>query len=258
MTSSRWSKRSCEHVEATGADAKYVQIVRTLVGDVRRQGTGTRLPAERVLAERFGVSRMTLRQALDELERGGWVERVHGSGTFVRRPVVTLGQALTSFTEDMGSRGLAPSSNLLGFDVVPAPADVAVSLGIAPGTEVVWVERLRFADGEPMCLEVSRFPLRFRQALEGGDLEGSVHDILRGHGVHIGSLLRRVGAQAATSRTARLLDLPEQSPTLEINDLFTDEERQPVQHARSYYRPDRYIVTVQVQAGADAGGQGRT
>lgn len=239
-------------VEAQRGGAKYRRIVDAMLDEMRHKPQGERLPSERVLAERFEVSRMTLRQALDELEQAGWIERVHGSGTFVRRPVVSLGQVLTSFTQDMRARGLTPSATLLGFDVVPAPAEVASELGLPAGEEVVWIERLRFAEGEPMCVEVSHFPIRFRQLLETGDLESSVHDLLRGSGVNIASLVRRVCARTATSRTARLLDLSDNASTLEIDDVFADDSQQPVQHARSYYRPDRYVVSVQVRAHADA------
>lgn len=225
---------------------KYVEILNELRDEFRHAPSGSRIPTERALATRFGVSRMTLRQALDELQAEGRVERVRGNGTFVRRPTVAMGPRLTSFTEDMRSRGLMPSSRLLALSIVPAGADVADVLGVAADDEVVLMERLRFADGEPMCLEVTQLPLRLQRVLERGDLEGSLHALLKKEGIDITSLTRRVRAVAVEPREARLLDLPDGAPTLEVLDVFYDVEGRCVQRASSRYRYDRYEVMNQI------------
>lgn len=137
---------------AEPAQTKHATITMRLREELRTIPVGTRLPAERTMAERFGVSRMTLRQALDELESEGRIERVRGSGTFTRLPTVAMGPALTSFTEDMRARGLEPSARLLGFTRQPAEPTVRRALALGDEDEVIWVERLRFADGEPICL----------------------------------------------------------------------------------------------------------
>jgi GntR family transcriptional regulator len=226
--------------------SKYGRITAALRDEARQEPTGTRLAPERVLAERFGVSRMTVRQALDILEGEGWIERAVGNGTFVRRPVVTLGPQVTSFTEDMAVRGLQPGTRLLGFDVVEALPHVAEALDVHPGDEVLWLERLRLADGDPMCVEVSHLPLRYQALLEAADLEASLHSTLRAGGAEVSSLLRRVGARAAPRRVARLLGLPDESPVLELVDIFADDNDRPMQYAASLYRPDRYAVITQV------------
>lgn len=227
--------------------SKYGRITAALREEARQQVTGTQLAPERVLAERFEVSRMTVRQALEILEGEGWIERVVGSGTFVRRPVVTLGQQVSSFTEDMAVRGLEPGARLLGFDVVEAQPRVAEALDVRPGSEVLWLERLRLADGDAMCVEVSHLPLRYRSVIESADLEASLHATLRASGVEVASLLRRVGARAAPPRVARLLGLPDESPVLELIDIFADEQEHPVQYVASLYRPDRYAVITRIE-----------
>jgi GntR family transcriptional regulator len=202
----------------------------------------TRLPPERQLAAHFQVSLMTVRQALAELAAEGWVERVPGRGTFVRRPRVEMGPSLTSFTEDMRRRRLTPSSRLIGFDTVPADERVAAELDAAAGSDVVVVERLRFADGEPMCHELAYLPVQLRAILESANLENSIHEVLAEAGVVLTSAVRRVRAVVAPARECRLLDLQPDSPALEITDTFYDARNRPMQNARSRYRFDRYEV----------------
>jgi GntR family transcriptional regulator len=225
---------------------KYLEITASLRQELRQAPEGSRLPPERVLADRFGVSRMTLRQALDELAGEGRLQRIRGSGTFIRRPTVTMGPFLTSFTEDMRARGLQPSARILGFTRTTASAEAAEALALPEGSDVVWMERLRMADGEPICVEVAQFPARLQRVLEEGDAEQSVHDILREAGVVPTSLRRRVRAVAAVQREALLLNLPDAAPVLEVLDVFADPSGRPVQYARSRYRSDRYEVWTSV------------
>ncbi|WP_432842157.1 GntR family transcriptional regulator [Dactylosporangium sp. CA-092794] len=221
---------------------KHVAITNALREECRDLPVGSRLPAEKELATRFGVSRMTVRQALDALAAEGRVERAPGLGTFVRRPTVAMGPGLTSFTEDMRRRGLRPSSRLIALEQVAAPADVADDLGVPAGTPVMRLERLRFADDEPMCLEEGHLPIRFERLLEGADLEGSLHRILASAGVIVDSAGRRVRAAAAPSRDAQLLRLSTGAPALEIIDIFYDTNGRAVQRSHSRYRADRYEV----------------
>ena len=183
-----------------------------------------------------------MRRALAELAHEGRVTRVPGNGTFVRRPMVTMGPTLTSFTEDMRRRGLEPSARLLGLRRVPAERDVAQNLGVDVGDDVVELRRLRLADGEPMCVEVGHLPVHLMPVLERSDLTGSLHEILAGEGIVLAVALRCVKVAVASSEENAKLDLPAGAPTLQIVDTFLDDAERPVQTARSRYRPDRYEV----------------
>jgi GntR family transcriptional regulator len=241
-------------VSAGAQSPKYREITAVLRGELRSQPVGTQLPSERELAERFGVSRMTLRQALDELEAEGRITRVRGSGSFVARPTVAMGPTLTSFTEDMRARGLQPSARLLGFECLHPSTDSGKLLADLP-EEVIQIERLRLADDEPMCIEVAQFPVHLQRMLESGDLESSVHAILREGGIELTSLVRRVRAVGAGPRESRLLGLPQGAPTLEVFDIFQDSSGRTVQWARSRYRADRYEVmtrTIRTPTAPDA------
>ncbi|MGI5151921.1 GntR family transcriptional regulator [Plantactinospora sp. CA-294935] len=221
---------------------KHVAITNALREQCRNLPVGSRLPSEKDLAVRFEVSRMTVRQALDALATDGRVERVPGLGTFVRRPTVAMGPHLTSFTEDMRSRGLRPSSRLVAIEEVAASPEVALDLGVEVDSPVIRLERLRFADDEPMCLEDAHLPARFQRVLEAAELEGSLHEVLAKAGVVMAAARRRVRAVPAPSRDAQLLGLPEHAPALEIVDVFYDPNRRPAQRSRSRYRHDRYEV----------------
>jgi GntR family transcriptional regulator len=221
---------------------KHVAITNALREECRELPVGSRLPSEKELAVRFEVSRMTVRQALDALADEGRVERVPGLGTFVRRPTVAMGPSLTSFSEDMRARGLRPSSRLIGLEEVTAPPEVAPDLAVDVGSPVIRLERLRFADEDPMCLEEAHLPARFQRVLDDADLEESLHEVLAKAGTVVTTARRRVRAVPAPSRDAQLLGLPEHAPALEIVDVFFDAGRRPVHRSRSRYRHDRYEV----------------
>jgi GntR family transcriptional regulator len=114
---------------------------------------GDPLPSERELCARFGVSRMTVRQAVDALVVEGLLERVHGRGMFVARPKVDLQVRLTSFSEEMRRRGMTSSVKHLRAEVIQADARIAAALEIEPADPVVHLHQLRYADGEPMSVQ---------------------------------------------------------------------------------------------------------
>jgi GntR family transcriptional regulator len=221
---------------------KHLTITNALRDRCRDLPVGTRLPSEKELAVQFEVSRMTVRQALDALAAERRVERVPGSGTFVRRPTVAMGPNLTSFTEDMCGRGLLARSRVIALEELAAFPEVAEDLGVEADSQVMRMERLRFADDEPMCLEVAYLPMRFKRVLDDADLEGSLHEALAKAGTVIASGRRRVCAVTASARDAQMLGLPDHAPALEIVDVFYDTSRRPVHRSRSRYRFDRYEV----------------
>src|SRR2546421_4949749 len=141
--------------------------------------TGDAIPAERQLSVDLGVSRLTVRAALDDLVREGYLVRRRGAGTFVNEPKVAKGMTISSFSDDMRERGMVPGSLTLDLRIVPAGARLGRILHVSPSEPVVAVKRLRLADGEPMASEL----LHVRQSLVPGltadDLElNSFYDLL--------------------------------------------------------------------------------
>jgi GntR family transcriptional regulator len=142
-------------------------------------GVGDSIPSERQLGVDLGVSRLTVRAALDELVREGYLVRRRGAGTFVAEPKVAKGIDINSFSDDMRARGMTPASRTLDLAIVPAGARMGRILHVSPAEPVVAVKRLRLADGDPMAIEL----LHVRQSLVPGmtasDLEeNSFYDLL--------------------------------------------------------------------------------
>ncbi len=132
---------------------KHVQVREYVRSLIQGADPGSPAPSERELVQHFGVARMTVRQALDALVSEGLLERVPGRGTFVARAKIDVQVRLSSYTEEMGRRNMQPSSRTLLARMEAAGPGVARALEIGEGDKVVHWQRLRLADGVPMCLE---------------------------------------------------------------------------------------------------------
>ncbi|NUW30088.1 GntR family transcriptional regulator [Nonomuraea sp. SMC257] len=169
------------HIDPDSPVPKYFQLREILLDliDSDELRIGAAIPSERELCQRFGLSRMTVRQAVDHLVSEGRLHRVPGKGTFVARPKIELALQLTSFTDDMRARGMEPGSRDLDRRVVRASAHLAKELGIQPGEEVHFIERLRTADGEPLSIERAHIPVRLAPGLGDLDLaDKSLYELL--------------------------------------------------------------------------------
>ncbi|MFJ5520897.1 GntR family transcriptional regulator [Streptomyces griseoluteus] len=199
------------------------------------------LPSERELMQRYGVSRMTVRRAMERLCTEGRVYRVQGAGTFVADPsTISKSLHLTSFSEDIRGRRMIPGSRLLVMERTEADLACARDLFLTPGTPVVHLERLRLADDEPMCLENSWLP------------EDVVHGLLdEGEPPSLYAWLDRVGAApvhadqtiratVVDTRQAQLLGVPAHFPALQVERVARDVKGRAVERAVSLYRSDRY------------------
>src|SRR5262250_3256667 len=138
---------------------------------IEQHDVGDAIPSERQLSADFGVSRLTVRAALDDLVREGYLLRRRGSGTFVAQPKVAKGLTTSSFSEDMRQRGLTPGSKTLDLNVVPAGARLGRILHVSPAEPVVVGKRLRLADGEPMAIELLHVRESLLPGLTATDLE---------------------------------------------------------------------------------------
>src|SRR5438552_6266633 len=132
---------------------KQEQIRQCVVELIRELGVGEAIPSERRLSTDLGVSRLTLRAALDELVREGYLVRRHGSGTFVGQPKIAQQLTLTSFSEDMRRRGMVPGARAVELKTIHAGPALGRALHVSPDARVVRIRRVRLADDEPKALE---------------------------------------------------------------------------------------------------------
>jgi GntR family transcriptional regulator len=199
------------------------------------------IPSERELGERFAVSRMTVRQAIDQLVSEGRLYRVPARGTFVARQKLEVPMRLTSFSEDMRSRGMEPGARVLAVRTERPSAEVAEALKLEPGGEVHVVERLRTADGSPMAIERAQIDARRAPGLPAHELgTGSLYAILeREYGLVVDGAEQEVEAVSAATDDAKLLDVAPGAAVLRLT-RRSFSRGAPIEHVRSTYRGDRF------------------
>jgi GntR family transcriptional regulator len=221
---------------------KHVQVREYVRGLLDGAEAGTPAPSERELVHRFGVARMTVRQALDALVAEGMLERVPGRGTFVAQRRTRPGAVLTSFTEDMRRRGIRPASRTVLARIESAGPGVARALDIAEGARVVHWQRLRLGDERPVCLENAYLNAELVPGLLDR-LPESLYDELGRRGLEPTWGEDSVEAAVATVLEARLLEAEAGSPVLRVA-RRTCADALPVEVSRSIYRADRYTMWV--------------
>lgn len=212
-------------------------------------GPHAQLPSEHELCEQFGVSRVTVRRALQTLEADGLVYRRQGLGSFVCEQRVPQGLVrLTDFAEDMQRAGITASSRVLHRAMEGAPPLVAEHLGVPPGSPVLRLDRLRLGDGAPVALDRTWLPSYYAQLLEGHDLEGeTVYAILgRVYSIHaLSARLRLLGA-SAEGELADHLGVGVGAPLLLIERTSRTLGEKVLYFQRRYYRADRVAYELEV------------
>jgi GntR family transcriptional regulator len=214
---------------------------------------GDSIPSERQLAGDLGVSRLTVRAALDELVREGYLLRRRGAGTFVAEPKVAKGMTISSFSEDMRERGLTPASRTLEIGIVPAGARLGRILHVSPAEPVVVAKRLRLADGEPMAIELLHVRESLFPGLTAADLEtDSFYGLLtKRYEIEIVGGEQTVEPTVTNEEESETLGVPLHSPAL----LFERVTRAPsgdiVEFTISIYRGDRYRLVSELGLGGE-------
>jgi GntR family transcriptional regulator len=216
-------------------------------------GVGEAIPSERQLTSDLGVSRLTVRAALDDLVREGYLVRRRGSGTFVSEPKIAQELTLTSFTDDMRRRGMKPASRTLELRVVPAGARLGRFLHVSPSEPIVAAKRLRLADQETMAIET----LHVREALVPGltaaDLErGSFYELLRErYGIVIAGGIQTIEPTVTSEEESEALGVPLHSPAFLFERFSRAETGEIVEFVQSTYRGDRYRIVTDLSGGVE-------
>ena len=228
----------------------YQQLRRALrdaIGD-NRLVADEALPPERDLAEDLGVSRITVRKALEALVTEGLLVRRQGAGTFVASRVEKNFSTLSSFSEDMISRGRKPESVWLSRTSGAVTPEESLILSLSPGAPVYRFNRIRYADGAPMALEYSTVP-GFCLA-SANEVQESLYEALDRQSYRPARALQRLRAVLFAEEKARLLAVSDGSPGLLIERRGFLRDGRPVEFTQSYYRGDAYDFVAELNMSA--------
>ena len=228
-----------------------VPAYRRIHGDIRARiqsgelAPGDRVASERQLADRYGVSLMTARHAMNVLEGDGLVERRLGSGTFVAPPRIHFNR-LQGFTEQMAARGERARSRIVSIQVLDDEIEAAARLGLAPGSRLVRLERVRLGGSEPFAFETTYLPEReFPGLARSVRAAGSLFETLRrDHGVEPEYAEEEVDALSADARLAHLLDIPRGSPLLRIRQVLYAAGGRRLLYDVGIYRSERHSLLI--------------
>jgi len=246
-------------IRAQGSGPLYARLrraIEALIGG-RRIAAGEALPTERDIAELSGLSRVTVRRAVDEMVRAGLLVRRHGSGTFVARPVARVElplSKLTSFTEDMARRGLATSSQWLSRGLFAPSPDETMALGLALDARVARFERLRLAADQPLAIERAAIAA---DILPDPDIvTGSLYAALETRAARPVRATQRIAARNATPAEAALLGIGAGDAVLQIERVSYLASGRAIEFTRSAYRGDAYDFVAELRLG-DGEAKGR-
>jgi DNA-binding GntR family transcriptional regulator len=205
---------------------------------------GTRLNNEVTLADQLGVSRPTLRRAMEYLVDRGYLVRKRGIGTQVVHPKLRRPVGLTSLYDDLTLAGKDPRTSVLSLKTLPATDVVAHTLGIDEGSPVVALERLRYADDEPLALMRNWIPpgpvMLTAELLERTGL----YQLMRAAGLRLHLASQTIGARSATPAVARLLEAPKGGPLLTMRRTTYDDMGHPLELGDHLYRASLYSFEV--------------
>lgn len=205
---------------------------------------GSRLENEVALGERLGLSRPTIRRAIQELVDKGLLVRRRGIGTQVVHGPVSRKVELTSLFDDLKSGEQHPSTRVLVHDLIPADSRIADDLGIEIGDPVTHIRRLRLADGVPVALLENFLPVAVAD-LSADDFEAfGLYQLLRGRGVTMRVAKQRIGARASRDDEATLLEIDEGGAVLTMSRTAYDASGRAVEIGHHCYRPDLYSFSM--------------
>ncbi len=224
----------------------YIKIHNQIKRDIENHvyKVGDRIPAERQLAVKFGVSRMTLRQAIKTLEDEGILERRLGSGTYVAsQKVQETMSGIMSFTEITHANGQTPSSKVISYRIGKPSLSEKERLNLQPDADVLRMERIRYADKVPICYEVVTVPYRLIKDLSKSDISAHLYETLENHGYKIGRVTEHISAAVANENDARLLDAKRGEALITRLQVTELSDGTPFEYTRASYVAERFEFT---------------
>ncbi len=234
-----------ESMQPLYAQIKEILKQRIMEGDY---AVHERLPSESEMMKVFGVSRITVRQALRDLHTEGLVFSVQGKGTFVSRPKAVQDiQRLQGFGEAMSPQGYDTSARVVSVQETRATTQVAEALKLAKGSDVIELTRIRYLNREPISVDHSFFPTHIGQRLLGRDLTQDVFPLLENEfDIQLGHAELKIEAILATEKLAQQLDVETGSSILRIHRLVFSQTGEPIDFEYLSYRGDAFQYQIRV------------
>ena len=239
------------HLDRSSPVPLYYQVATRLQELIEKGeiGVGARIENEVDLAERLGVSRPTTRRAIQYLVERGMLVRKRGVGTQVVHPKVRRPVELSSLYDDLVAGDRAPRTEVLDLRVIAASDAIAASLSLTPGTEVTWIERLRYAGDEPLALMHNAIPVVVLTVTEADLSAHGLYELLRRAG-HVPRIATQViGARSATAAEARTLAEKRGASLLTMTRTAWDAAGQALEYGSHLYRASRYSFELNLSAG---------
>lgn len=224
----------------------YFQVARQIEQAIEggQLPPGSRLDNEIHLADRLGLSRPTMRRAIQQLVDKGLLVRKRGVGTQVVHGQVTRPVELTSLHDDLVAQGQGPTTTVLLHEVVGAGDEIATTLTVTPGDRVLHTRRLRCSGGEPLALMENWLPAAFVDLSAEALAERGLYQLLRSRGVGMRVARQRIGARRGTTEECTLLEERRGSPLLTMERTTHDDSGRAVEFGRHVYRASRYAFEV--------------
>lgn len=237
-----WPEELFTDLDRTGPVPLYYQVSSRLEQAIRsgRIPTGARLENEISIGEKLGLSRPTVRRAIQELVDKGLLVRRRGIGTQVVQGQVSRPVELTSLYEDLQRTHHEPSTQVLSHEVIPADETIAEKLSVPLGSDVLRIRRLRGTDGSPVAILENYLPLEYTDLTEEDLSSRGLYQLLRARGVTIRIANQSISARRAHADEADLLDTARGGPLLTMERIAFDDSGKAVEYGHHCYRPDLY------------------
>lgn len=235
-------------IDRSGPIPIYYQVSQRIEKAINdgRLTPGSRLENEISLGDRLGLSRPTIRRAIQELVDKGLLVRRRGIGTQVVHGQVTRGVDLTSLFDDLIRSGKKPVTKILDMKVLPADSRVANELSVAEGSPTLYLHRVRLADSAPVAVMENWLPGDFTDLNSKDVIEHGLYQVLRSRGVTMRVAKQRIGARKASPEETAFLEIDKGAAVLTMDRTAFDNSGRAVEYGRHCYRPDLYSFEVTI------------
>ena len=204
---------------------------------------GQKIPSERVLSERFGVARMTLRHTIESFILEGRLERRHGSGTFISNQCYSLSARCRSFSSEMASRGLEPKNKLLVSKIISADKVCASKLRVPLNSKMLKFSRLRLGNEIPMAYQTTIIPVSYISNIENHELEGALEDMLQiKFGIFITTSQTEISGDFVEQKVSKLLEITTLTPCLVKETIDMDLRSRNIMWNKTWYNAERFKI----------------